>query len=138
MILFFYKMKNKIPHLTACETSVISAHGSSIQISSRHVKHGGFRLKDICYISNPLTFIWISLILSVLFFIPKSSNAEGLVDAFSVWENEITLQDRRRYVVQWTATDSRIIFRVTAKTRGYIGFGFHTKPQMHGSDIVVG
>lgn len=58
--------------------------------------------------------------------------------AFEVWENEVSVDTNRRFVVQWTPTEDAILFRLTAKTRGYVGFGFHTQAKMDGADIVVG
>jgi len=42
------------------------------------------------------------------------------------------------FKVEWTATDKDIQFRLTAKTRGYIGFGLSKTPRMSRADIVVG
>ena len=71
----------------------------------------------------------------------SSSSSSSSSNSFDIWENEITLDSRgpnRNFVVQWTPSDDRIVFRVTARTRGYIGFGFNVEPKMDGADIVVG
>lgn len=86
--------------------------------------------------SAPCLFVVLWLLLLSLFSLPVKSQVS--TNTFGMWENEISMDEDRRYVVQWTPTPDRILFRITAKTRGYIGFGFHSKPRMKGADIVVG
>ncbi|XP_076032752.1 MOXD1 homolog 2-like [Oratosquilla oratoria] len=58
--------------------------------------------------------------------------------SYDQWVHEVTLDSEGAFVVQWTPAKDHILFRVTAQTRGYIGFGLASYPRMDGADIVVG
>uniref|UniRef100_A0A6A7G1R7 MOXD1 homolog 2-like n=2 Tax=Hirondellea gigas TaxID=1518452 RepID=A0A6A7G1R7_9CRUS len=59
-------------------------------------------------------------------------------DSYGIWDRSLTLDDDGRFIVEWTASDTDVQFRLTAQTRGYIGFGLSSHSRMHGADIVVG
>lgn len=59
-------------------------------------------------------------------------------DSYGLWDRSLTLDEQGHFRVEWTATATDIQFRLTAKTRGYIGFGLSSQAKMHGADIVVG
>lgn len=88
-------------------------------------------------------FIIYSLVLpSVL---PRSTlaasaypNAKYSPDSYGLWDRSLVLDDLGHYVVQWTASSTDIQFRLTVRTRGYIGFGLSSQSVMDGADIVVG
>ncbi|KAA0189595.1 hypothetical protein HAZT_HAZT001855 [Hyalella azteca] len=59
-------------------------------------------------------------------------------DSYGLWDRSLVLDDLGHYKVQWTASSTDIQFRLTVRTRGYIGFGLSSKSRMDGADIVVG
>ena len=115
--------------------TIVHKHKSRWKTNKFYLVHRYFS----CH-SSMFNFFNISLYLFTLVscsipYVQAASNP------FDMWENEITLDsnsNHRNFVVQWTPSEDRIVFRITARTRGYIGFGFHSKPQMDGADIVVG
>lgn len=67
-----------------------------------------------------------------------SSFATPRLSSYETWEHEAWLEDTGAFVVQWKPREDSIEFRVTARTKGYIGFGLSSAPRMDGADIVVG
>ncbi|CAL8068114.1 unnamed protein product [Orchesella dallaii] len=56
------------------------------------------------------------------------------------FKHSVTLDPRGNYRLEWEVDwkEERVIFNVTAATKGYIGFGLSRKGKMSGADIVIG
>lgn len=50
----------------------------------------------------------------------------------------VLLDEQTRFTLSWTPTVDNIVFRVEAKTLGYLGLGFSSSGNMVGGDIVIG
>ena len=57
---------------------------------------------------------------------------------YDVWDYETALDPDGAFVVEWSPLADKVFFRVTVKTKGYIGFGLSSSGRMAGADIVVG
>ncbi|CAL8068132.1 unnamed protein product [Orchesella dallaii] len=76
----------------------------------------------------------------------NSGNVGNVVNSVNLQLNENplrhtrTLDPRGNYRLEWEVDwkEERVIFNVTAATRGYIGFGLSRKGKMSGADIVIG
>lgn len=53
------------------------------------------------------------------------------------WAHSERLDDNGDVVLRWATSDSKVTFRLEAKTRGYVGLGFGTARNMRGADLVV-
>ncbi|CAL4125626.1 unnamed protein product [Meganyctiphanes norvegica] len=65
-------------------------------------------------------------------------SSPDLSSASGIWQHTAVLDEDGGFVVDWTPDQDQIRFQVTVNTRGYIGFGLSSKPDMDGADIVVG
>ncbi|CAL8068122.1 unnamed protein product [Orchesella dallaii] len=76
----------------------------------------------------------------------NSGNVGNVVNSVNLQLNENpfrhsrTLDPRGNYRLEWEVDwkEERVVFNVTAVTRGYIGFGLSLKGKMSGADIVIG
>lgn len=57
---------------------------------------------------------------------------------FNQWTNGETLDRQGDVVLRWQPRHQEILFRVEARTRGYVGIGFSPNGGMEGADIVMG
>ncbi|CAL4119360.1 unnamed protein product, partial [Meganyctiphanes norvegica] len=86
----------------------------------------------------------LSLVIYFVIIIELGANASSnfnniqISASYDNWKHEAALDSDREFIVQWTPAKDHIIFRVTVRTRGYIGFGISNTPRMDGADIVVG
>lgn len=64
-----------------------------------------------------------------------SASAAGDNNAFNY---SVLLDERTRFTLSWTPTVDNIVFRIEAKTLGYVGLGFSSSGNMIGGDIVIG
>lgn len=55
-----------------------------------------------------------------------------------VWTHSITLDDDGLVTLRWQPRHQEILFRVEARTLGYVGVGFSPNGGMDGADIVLG
>ena len=55
-----------------------------------------------------------------------------------MWDRSMVVDELGNFKVEWTASNKDIQFRLTAKTRGYIGFGLSKTVRMSKADIFVG
>ncbi|XP_028151667.2 MOXD1 homolog 1 [Diabrotica virgifera virgifera] len=54
------------------------------------------------------------------------------------WTHSETLDREGRIILRWQPRHQEILFRVEAKTRGYIGLGFSSDGKMEKADIILG
>lgn len=55
-----------------------------------------------------------------------------------VWTHSVALDSEGFIVLRWQPRHQEILFRIEAKTLGYIGLGFSPNGGMEGADIVIG
>ena len=101
-------------------------------------------MRLLCFPSST-KFILSTLILSSSFVIPASGSSPSSFapnkyssESYGFWDRSLVLDDMGSFVVEWAATNTDIQFRLSARTRGYIGFGLSSQATMHKADIVVG
>ncbi|CAL4069816.1 unnamed protein product, partial [Meganyctiphanes norvegica] len=100
-------------------------HGNKINIST-----------ETNYKNGP----WILLVLLSLLLLPCAEcwSLPRLDSSYETWHHEARLDEEGVLLLQWTPHKEHFVFRITARTRGYIGLGLSNKPIMDGADIVVG
>lgn len=59
-------------------------------------------------------------------------------DDISQWTHWEYLDAERNVLLRWQTRHQEILFRVEAKTLGYVGIGFSPNGGMEGADIVIG
>ena len=91
---------------------------------------------SICWSWNVLM---ISLLCLLCLVQPIScSRSPAFSSRDGIWDYGATLDRDGAFVVEWSPMEDELFFRVTVKTKGYIGFGLSSKGRMDGADIVVG
>ncbi|CAL4128695.1 unnamed protein product, partial [Meganyctiphanes norvegica] len=132
-----YYIKHEQPLITThyiCENSPRNKHKSQ--------KYSLCHLHQLCSSMRKNMFLSLfSHIFIILLVMADRASAFGnhhLLYMEGAWMYESTMNSEGDYLVQWTPSEDQIMFRITAETRGYIGFGLHTKPDMDGADIIVG
>ncbi|KAL1497332.1 hypothetical protein ABEB36_008314 [Hypothenemus hampei] len=55
-----------------------------------------------------------------------------------LWTHSITLDKDSLVILKWQPRHQEILFRVEARTLGYVGIGFSDHGRMEGADIVIG
>ncbi|KAF2361340.1 Copper type II ascorbate-dependent monooxygenase C-terminal [Trinorchestia longiramus] len=82
--------------------------------------------------------VWLTVLPNSSLFTTAYPPHKYSPDAYGLWDRSLILDDVGHYQVQWTASSTDIQFRLTVRTRGYIGFGLSSQSKMDGADIVVG
>lgn len=62
----------------------------------------------------------------------------NLYDSGLNWTHSETLDQNGDVVLKWTSSQTDIMFRVEARTLGYVGLGFNWESNMKGADLVIG
>lgn len=57
---------------------------------------------------------------------------------FVPWTHSQTLDQKGHVILRWQPRHQEILFRVEAKTKGYVGIGFSPNGGMEGADILIG
>lgn len=98
-------------------------------------------LRTIMQVKRP----YVVILLLCLFLVPCTSgyslspfSSPDLSSVGDIWKHSAVLDEDGSFVVDWTPDKDQITFQITVTTRGYIGFGLSSKPNMDGADIVVG
>lgn len=77
----------------------------------------------------------------LLDFLKRPSEEENRVrrDAASdiLWTHSENLDKNGSVILRWQPRHQEILFRVEARTRGYVGFGFSPDGKMENADIVI-
>ncbi|CAL4065885.1 unnamed protein product [Meganyctiphanes norvegica] len=146
---FYTKSRNKNTKnfdLTTSSASTISLHQRkksfswpSSSTAKLHTNEYGRACTSPSNISSNYIALLLVIILSLA---PLSySNPGGSSSSsprYESWKYEMNLDVEGSFLVQWTPMEDHIVFRVIARTRGYIGLGLSSRPYMDGADIVVG
>ncbi|CAL4059288.1 unnamed protein product [Meganyctiphanes norvegica] len=125
---------HKLPHRTTHNTKHLHAH------TQKHWIY--FNLSSLLPKCVPQRYLVLLLYLMLTPHM-SSQGTSPIVDhqvqqGHDRWQHEVVLDPEGTFRVQWTPLEDHIIFRVTAKTRGYIGLGLGDSPTMDGADIIVG
>lgn len=80
-------------------------------------------------------FIKSTVILIIFSLSSTTTSADD--NPYRHWES---LDPRGRYILEWVVDwkEERVVFNVTAATRGYVGFGISRRGGLAGADIVIG
>ncbi|XP_076272907.1 MOXD1 homolog 1 [Rhynchophorus ferrugineus] len=68
----------------------------------------------------------------------KHSRNRRQVDSDIVWTHSLALDSDGFVVLKWQPRHQEILFRVEARTLGYVGLGFSPNGKMEGADMIIG
>lgn len=68
----------------------------------------------------------------------RKRHTETANNDFNQWTHTEFLDKNKEVMLKWQPRHQEILFRVEAKTRGYVGIGFSPNGGMEGADIVLG
>lgn len=68
----------------------------------------------------------------------KRNVVVAAVDDITQWTHSQILDKNRLVVVRWQPRHQEILFRIEARTNGYVGIGFSPDGSMERADIVIG
>ncbi|KAF2880698.1 hypothetical protein ILUMI_25476, partial [Ignelater luminosus] len=68
----------------------------------------------------------------------RKRHTETANNDFNQWTHAEFLDKNKEVMLKWQPRHQEILFRVEAKTRGYVGIGFSPNGGMEGADIVLG